>query len=389
MDSFKEEIEKIKNSGYLRKRKINYSPQDVIVEINKKKLISFASNDYLGLANNIKIKKTFVAAVKKYGVGSGSSPLIAGYSLPHKKLEKDIARYLGFESALVTNSGYLSNVGIINAVAERKAIIFQDRENHNSIIESSRLASTKLIRYKHLSSEDLKKKLSQFSDSEKKIIFIDSIFSMTGEISPLKDIVKISKLNKALLFVDDAHGFCTLNYPFNDNLLPNICSYLGIKKKDIGAYIGTFGKAVGTFGSFIAGSKNLIKFLIQKSKPYIYSTSLPPAIAEATRESLKIIRKEKKLHKKLYKNIYLFKKIAKQKNLKLNESLMPIQSITIGNPIDTMRIQESAIKNGLFIQGIRYPSVPKNCDKLRINITSKHTQGHIQKLVEFLSEELK
>ena len=388
MDNFKEEIKKIKKLGYLRERQVNYSPQDVTIEVNRKKIISFASNDYLGLANNTKIKKAFIAAIKRYGVGSGSSPLISGYSLPHKQLEKDIAHHLGFESVLVTNSGYLSNVGIINAISERKVVVFQDRENHNSIIESSRLASAKLVRYKHLSSADLKKKLSQFSSSEKKIIFIDSVFSMTGEISPLKDIVKVSKLNKTLLFIDDAHGFCVLNYPRKDDLLPNICSCLDINKKDIGAYVGTFGKAVGTFGSFIAGSKNLIELLIQKAKPYIYSTSLPPAIAEATRESLKIIRKEKNLHTKLHKNIHLFRKSAEQKNIKLNESLMPIQSITIGNPVDTMRIQKSALKNGLYIQGIRYPPVPKNCDKLRINITSKHTHNHIQKLVKFLSKEL-
>ena len=193
MSAYTTEINKIRNLGYLRKRLINHSAQDVIVIIDKKKIISFASNDYLGLANNIKIKKAFTKAVEKYGVGSGSSPLISGYSLPHKQLEEDIAQYLGFESVLVTNSGYLSNVGLLNAVSKRNTVVFQDRQNHNSIIESSRLSSTKLIRYNHLSLTDLKKKLGQYSNERNKIIFTDSVFSMTGEISPLKGISKISK----------------------------------------------------------------------------------------------------------------------------------------------------------------------------------------------------
>ena len=388
MRDLKEEIDKINKLGYSRKRLTCDSPQDVTVNINKKKHISFASNDYLGLANNLDIKKAFKKAIEKYGVGSGSSPLISGYSLPHKKLEKDIASYLGFESALVTNSGYLSNVGLINALSQRNTVVFQDRENHNSIIESSRLASTKLVRYKHLSVTDLKKKLTQHASHKHKIIFTDSVFSMTGEISPLKEISDIKKSNQTSLFIDDAHGFCVMDCSSNNKYLPNICSYLNLDKKNIDAYIGTFGKAVGTFGSFVAGSKNLIELLIQKSKPYIYSTSLPPAIVEATRASLKIIKTNQELHERLYDNINFFIKNAKLSDIKLNKSFTPIQSITIGNPEDTMKIQRTALENGLFLQGIRYPTVPKNQDKLRISITSKHTHRHLEKLIKFLSKEL-
>ena len=184
MSNFKEEINNISKQGYLRKRLINYSPQDVIIKINNKKLLSFASNDYLGLANNSDIKKAFIKAIDKYGVGAGSSPIISGYSVPHQKLEEDLSHYLGFDSVLVTNSGYLSNVGVVNAISKRDTVVFQDRENHNSIIESSRLSSTKLVRYKHLSTVDLKNKLTEYSNSKNKIIFTDSVFSMTGEISP-------------------------------------------------------------------------------------------------------------------------------------------------------------------------------------------------------------
>ena len=163
-------------------------------------------------------------------------------------------------------------------------------------------------------------------------------------------------------------------------------NYFGIAGMII-AVVVTF-LAVGTFGSFVAGSKNLIELLIQKSKPYIYSTSLPPAIVEATRASLKIIKTNQELHERLYDNINFFIKNAKLSDIKLNKSFTPIQSITIGNPEDTMKIQRTALENGLFLQGIRYPTVPKNQDKLRISITSKHTRRHLEKLIKFLSKEL-
>ncbi len=388
MNNYKEEIANISKKGYFRTRITNYSHQDVVIKIKNKKFISFASNDYLGLANNLDIKKAFKKAIDKYGVGSGSSPMISGYSLPHQKLEQELSSYLGFESVLVTNSGYLSNVGVINAIATKGGIVFQDRENHNSIIESSRLSSTKLIRYKHLSIVDLKNKLEEFSKSKNKIIFTDSIFSMTGEISPLKEILKLKKIFKTNIFVDDAHGFCTVNCPNEKEYLPNICSHLNINRNNIDAYIGTFGKAVGTFGSFIAGKKSFIEFLVQKSKPYIYSTSLPPSIAEATRASLKIIKRDKSLHEKLYGNISYFLKNLNQLSIKTNDYLTPIQSFIVGNPNDTIKIQKKAFEEGLFLQAIRYPSVPKNHDKLRISITSKHTEKHLNKLIEFLSKSL-
>ena len=386
---FKKKVVEIEKQGYLRKRKISYSPQDVVVKINNKKYISFASNDYLGLANNKKIIESFISSTKKYGVGSGSSSLISGYSNQHKLLEDELAKYLGFESVLVTNSGYLANVGLINAISNRNLLIFQDKENHNSIIESSRLSCTKLIRYNHLSFTDLEEKLKKYKSHKNKIIFTDSIFSMTGEIVDIKKISKLSKKYGALLFIDDAHGFCVMKNKKNSLILPNICSYSEINIKNIDAYVGTFGKAVGTFGSFIAGSKHLINLLIQKSRPYIYSTSLPPAIIESTRKSLKIIKNQNKLHNNLFRNINFFINMAASANLNFNKSDTPIQTINIGDPKKTLQIQNSAFKKGLFIQAIRYPSVPKGCDKIRISLTAKHNEKYIKKLIKFFIGELK
>ena len=377
------------DNSYYRKRKVSDSAQDVLFKLGKKKYISFASNDYLGLANEKKIKKAFIKGVEKYGVGTGASPLISGYTTAHQKLEKELAEYLGFESSLICNSGYLANIGLINAISEKNILVLQDKENHNSIIQGSRLSKTKLIRYKHMSETDLKEKLKNNLSNKKKIIFTESVFSMSGDISNIKNIHKTAKKQKALLFVDDAHGFCVMKNDKKKYVIPNVCNFQNINPKTIDAYIATFGKAVGTFGAFIAGSRDLIDLLIQKSKPYIYSTSLPAAIVEATRTSLKIIMKDYNLFEKLDRNISLFRKYAINAGLNINYSITPIQTITIGNPLKVIKIQNLLLKKGIFVQAIRYPTVPKNYDKIRITITSKHKKEHLRKLINCLIEELK
>ena len=381
MSNYNQELKDIKKSGYYRDRLIIQSPQESIIKINKKRYINFSSNNYLNLSNNKNIKRAIVSKIQKLGVGSGSSPLISGYTEEHHKLEKDLSKLLNFESALVMNSGYLANVGLANAIAEKNIIIFQDRLNHNSIIEGTRLSTSKLIRYNHNSYADLEKKLANFK-KYKKIIYTDSIFSMTGEITNIPILSSIAKKYDALLFVDDAHGFGVLRE--HENIFPSCLNFFHGKNLKIDAYIGTFGKAVGTFGSFVAGSKNLINFLVQKSKPYVYSTALPAALAGATRESIKLIMKTKTLNRTLKNNIHFFRKNATENKININESITPIQTITYGCPRKVKKIQNKAFENGLFIQAIRYPTVPKNKDLLRINLTSGHNLKQIEKLLNFL-----
>jgi len=381
VSNYNQELKDIKKSGYYRDRLIIQSPQESIIKINKKRYINFSSNNYLNLSNNKNIKQAIVSKIQKLGVGSGSSPLISGYTEEHHKLEKDLSKLLNFESALVMNSGYLANVGLANAIAEKNIIIFQDRLNHNSIIEGTRLSTSKLIRYNHNSYADLEKKLANFK-KYKKIIYTDSIFSMTGEITNIPILSSIAKKYDALLFVDDAHGFGVLRE--HENIFPSCLNFFHGKNLKIDAYIGTFGKAVGTFGSFVAGSKNLINFLVQKSKPYVYSTALPAALAGATRESIKLIMKTKTLNRTLKNNIDFFRKNATENKININESITPIQTITYGCPRKVKKIQNKAFENGLFIQAIRYPTVPKNKDLLRINLTSGHNLKQIEKLLNFL-----
>ncbi|MAR77643.1 MAG: 8-amino-7-oxononanoate synthase [Gammaproteobacteria bacterium] len=383
MIDFQKKLSSLKEKGLYRQRLLLDSAQDTIVTINKIKYINFASNNYLNLANNKKLKKSLSDNTSEFGIGSSSSPLISGYNKKHMQLEKKIAKLLRFESVLVVNSGYLANVGLINAIGDKDIIVFQDKLNHSSIIESSRLSSVKLIRYNHLDYHDLEKKLKKYKKSTK-IIYTDTVFSMTGEIIDIKRLSKISEDNNALLFVDDAHGFgvaqnCNNDFPCSRN----IKKFKGAK---IDAYIGTFGKAIGTFGAFIAGSNELINLMVQKSRPYIYSTALPTALVATTIESINIIKSKPSLVNKLYENIKYFKKLVKFNNIKINESNTAIQTITIGDPITVVDICKKIKKENILIQAIRYPTVPINNDLIRVNLTSGHTKKQIQSLVQSLKK---
>ena len=383
MSDFKKIISILKKDDNYRERISTESPQDSFIKISGKILNNFSSNNYLNLSNDEKLKTKLKNNIDIYGIGSGASPLISGYSTAHKKLEDRITELLGFESTLVTNSGYLANIGLINAISEKQITIFQDKGNHNSIIESSRLSKTKLIRYEHLNYNDLERKIKN-DESPIKIIYTDTVFSMTGEQADLVKLSSIAKINKSLLFIDDAHGFGVLR--INKKLFPSSINGLNPDKIKIDAYIGTFGKAVGTFGAFICGSQELTNILIQKSKPYIYSTALPPALVQTTLESINMIMDNNKIVDSLHKNIAYFKELASKLKININNSNTPIQTISIGNPKKVMDICNKAKQSNIFIQGIRYPTVPRNQDLLRINLTSGHSKKQIQSLVEFLNK---
>tara|TARA_Y100000992_G_scaffold207163_1_gene141819 strand:- start:663 stop:1820 length:1158 start_codon:yes stop_codon:yes gene_type:complete len=382
---FQNRISEIKKDGRYRTRIATQSAQDVIIKIKNEYINNFSSNNYLNLSNSPYLIKKMKKHLSKYGVGSGASPLISGYSDAHLRLENRLSKLMGFQSTLVSNSGYLTNVGLLNAITEKKVDVFQDRENHNSIVESTRLSSSRLIRYKHLDYHDLETKIIT-SNSNKKIIFIDSVFSMTGEKYDLEILSRIAKKYGCLLFVDDAHGFGTVRE--DRRLFPSSLNGIRKDKVKIDAYIGTFGKAIGTFGAFVCGSKSLIELLIQKSKPYIYSTALPAAVVNTTLDSINYIMKNKILSTKLEDNILFFKKLANDNHIKLNESHTQIQTITIGDPKKVMEIHKKALSSKIYLQAIRYPTVPLNRDLLRINLTSGHSKKQIQSLVEFLKNTL-
>jgi len=374
-------LTELRKDGYYRERMAVESPQDRYIVIKNKKVLNFTSNDYLGLANSDYLKDIFYKKIREYGVGSGSSPLISGYSSQHKELEQELTKITRLDSTVVVNSGYLANVGLINALSDKNVEILQDKMNHNSIIEGTRLTTSQLVRYHHRDYSDLSEKIKKIKNNLK-IIYVDAVFSMTGETSDLKKLSSIARDNDALLILDDAHGFGVVKNSSEE--FPSSLSMYHKSDINIDAYIGTFGKAVGLFGSFISGKRDIIELIIQRSKPYIYSTALPASLAGTILESLRYIKKNTSLNKKLSENIKIFREIAKKENIKFQESQTAIQTIIVGEPKKLKKIQESALEADIYIQAIRYPTVPKSNDLIRISLTSNHTLKDIERLLYFL-----
>ena len=380
MTSFKKKLRKINTSGYLRKRAIVSFEKPAKIKIDNKLVTSFASNDYLGMSKNPDVIKELNRSSSKNGVGSGSSPLIVGYSKSHHYLEKEIAEYLNVESCIVTNSGYLANLCLLN-IFDKQMNIIQDRESHNSIIESSKINKMKIYRYKHMDDEHLETYLKKEDDQ---ILFSEAVFSMSGDISNIQKHHAYKRKYGAFLFIDDAHGFAIAKSSNKNVNLENSCDMFNIRPSSVDAYMGTFGKAVGTIGAFICGDKSLVEMILQKGKPYIYSTALPRCIIDATRKSLNILVKNKSRYDKLHDNISYFNSVCQRKKIRINCNDVPIKTYDIGNPLETMNLKNKFFENGILVQAIRYPTVPKGCDKIRITLTSDHSKKDIDKLLNTL-----
>ena len=380
MTSFKNQIKKINSLGYLRTRSVINVDKSTKVNLGNKIVTSFLSNDYLGMSKNRIIITELKKSANTHGIGSGSSPLISGYSESHHYLEKEIAEYLNAESCLVVNSGYMANLCLLN-IFDQEMNVVQDRQSHNSIIESSKINKIKINRYKHLDNTHLEKHLR---NGKQDIIFSESVFSMSGDATNIKEHYKFKKKYKSFLFVDDAHGFGIAKCEIKNNSIENSCSCFNIKISNIDAYMGTFGKAVGTLGAFICGNKDLIDMVVQRGRPYIYSTALPRCIIDATRKSLEILATNKTRYNKLHSNISYFNKQSLNKDMAFNVTESPIKTYLIGDPHSTLSIRDKLLKEGIMVQAIRYPTVPRKHDKLRVTLTSDHTKKDIDILLDTL-----
>src|SRR3989339_1455635 len=273
METLKKELQELENGGLLRKLRLLEGAQDPKVVVEGREVLNLCSNNYLGLANDARVKKAAQDAVEKYGVGSGASRLITGNMELHEQLEKKIAQFKGTESALLFNTGYMANAGTISALMDRGGIIFSDKLNHASIVDGIILSRAEYKRYPHGDFKTLEKMLKSSKGYQKKLIVTDSIFSMDGDIAPLPEITELAEKYDAWLFVDEAHATGVLGKNGRGAV-----EHFALEGPDIDIQMGTLSKAVGTFGAFVCGSKYLIDYLINKSRSFIYTTALPPAV---------------------------------------------------------------------------------------------------------------
>lgn len=384
MHSILARLENYSKLGPLRKRKIvtkDFSSENSIF-LNGEKYINFSSNDYLGLSHHPEIIASFSNAAKEYGLGSGSSALICGYSDAHAELEEVFAKWLNVDSAIFFNSGYMANSGVISALCDRSDIIFSDKLCHASLLDGIHLSRSKHVRYKHCDLQHL----TQLTKTHKpSLIVTESVFSMEGNITPVKQIAEIAKNHQAGLLIDDAHGIGWLG-----NTGVGICEYQKISQEQFDCLVLPLGKAFNGTGCIVAGRNKIIESVLQFSKTYRYTTALPAAICAALKKSLQVIIDEQWRRVQLKNNIRLFLDYCKSKELILSSwDETPIKSILIRSNEKTQKIQEILLENGFYTSSILPPTVPKNSARLRISLNCHHTESQIIALLDCIKGELK
>jgi 8-amino-7-oxononanoate synthase len=371
--------------GLLRERRSIASNKDGIIEVKGKHYINFASNDYLGLSQHTQVRQAFAQGIAATGTGSGASPLVTGYSEQHKALEDDICSVLNKPAALLFSSGFSANQAICHALFNQAnnsaGHILCDKYMHASFIQGALETPAKLLRYQHNNFEHAQKQLRNLPANS--LVATEGIFSMDGdegEIATLAGLINSESetQDRPWLMVDDAHAFGVIGKSGFGSLDANIAS------ESVDVVMGTFGKAVGTGGAFVAGSQALIDCMVNSSKHYIYSTAFSGAQAYATRTSLAIIEagKEREL---LHNNIATFKQLAAERGLDLLPSNSPIQALIVACPNKAMAYSKKLAELGLWIPAIRTPTVPKNTDRLRITLSALHQTQDVHALIDGLS----
>ena len=365
--------------GLLRQRRQLDSPQGPKIRFNDREVLNFCSNDYLGLANHPALIEALIQGVEKYGVGSGASPMVCGYSKAHAQLEERVAEFTGRQRALIFSTGYMANLAIVTSLLDRSDAVIGDRLNHASMIDAARLSHVRLKRYKHADPQSLENTLA-VTNAVKILVVTDGVFSMDGDIAPLPELAAVCKSYHAWLAVDDAHGFGVLGNKGSGTL-----NYFDVSTQEIPVLMATFGKALGIFGAFVAGDDELIETLMQTARAYIYTTAPPPALACATLRAIELIEQETWRREYLFALIQRFKAGAKQLNLPIRDSETPIQPLIIGETRRTAEISNALLDKEIFISPIRPPTVPRGTSRLRITLTAAHTEQQVDHLLETLA----
>lgn len=363
-----------------RSRRVVESAQGPELIVDGKSYLAFCSNDYLGLANHPDVVTAFQNAANQYGVGSGASHLVCGHSTPHHQLEEALAEFTGRPRALLFSTGYMANLGIINALLGKDDFIFEDKLNHASLLDGGLLSGARFQRFLHNDVVNLENRLAK-AQSGRKLIAVDGVFSMDGDCAPLPELAALAARHDAWLMVDDAHGIGVLGEHGG-----GCAEHFKLSNAQLPILIGTLGKAFGTCGAFVAGSETLIETLVQFARTYIYTTALPPAVAAASLQSLQLIARETWRREHLQQLIQRFRRGAEQIGLQLFNSPTAIQPLLIGDADAALRWSEQLAARGIWISAIRPPTVPANSARLRITLSAAHSQAQVDRLLMALAE---
>jgi glycine C-acetyltransferase len=387
-DLLTEEIDNLKTSGLYRTLRTIEGAQGPRVKIDGKEVILLCSNNYLGLADHPGLKEAAVKAIEKYGVGGGASRLVSGTMRLHQELEERIARFKGTEAVLIFNSGYAANVSVIPALVGRGDTVFSDKLNHASIIDGCVLSRAEFKRYPHKDMVELERLLAAASqqsavgsDVSRKLIVTDSVFSMDGDIAPLPEIIELAQRYGAMVMVDDAHATGVLGNTGRGSL-----EHFGLKSDDDIIQMGTLGKALGTFGAYISGSKEVIEYLINKARGFMFSTSLPPSVLGSSIAAIDLVEGEPCLRQALWEKTWYLKKGFDSMGFDTMGSETPIIPVFVGDAGKTMEFSRRLMDEGIFVSGIRPPTVPEGKSRLRATVMATHTNNDLDRAIEAFSK---
>ncbi len=380
ISDFSLQLSELAQADQLRTRRIIDGPQDASMLVDGKRVISYASNDYLGLANHPKVVEAAMRALKRYGLGAAASHMVSGHMRAHHELEEKLADYVALPKALLFSSGYAANLGILTALAGRGDTIFADKLNHASLNDGALLSRATFKRYPHCDLVKLETMLADTKSGGRKLIITDAVFSMDGDIAPLSELLKLAEKYDALLMIDDAHGFGVLGYRGKGAL-----EHFNLKSERI-VYMATLGKAAGGYGAFVAGEEDTVEWILQSARSYIFTTATPPAIAAAMQVSLEVMQEDRERLKHLRTMIDFFGDSLKLQFAKLPYSQTAIQPIIIGDNATTLAFAEALRERHMFVPAIRPPTVPLGAARLRVSITAAHSADDLFDLITALTD---
>ena len=351
----------------------------VRVTVEGRECLSFCSNDYLGLADHPRIVAAFCEAARRWGVGSGASHLVSGHDGEHHALEEELAQFVARPRALLFSTGYMANLAVAAVLVGRGDHVLEDRLNHASLLDAGLASGARFSRYAHGDVAALRTRLARIGASARALVMTDGVFSMDGDIAPLSDIAAACRETETPLLVDDAHGFGVLGATG-----AGAVEAAGLGVDDVPVLMCTLGKAIGTFGAFVAGSPVLIESLLQRARTYIYTTALPPAVAAATRESLRVMRDEPWRRSRVLEHAARFRAGLADLGLPSLPSRTPIQPVLVGDEAAAVAASDALFDQGFWVPAIRPPTVPVGTSRLRFTFSASHTAAQVEQLLAAL-----
>ncbi len=354
--------------------------EGVEVAIDGRILLSFCSNDYLGLGQHVEVTAALQEAAAWHGVGSTASHLVCGHHREHTRLEEAIAEWQGYPRALLFGSGYLANLGVLQALLAENDLCVQDKLNHASLLDGAKLAGADLKRYPHNDVEGAMRQLQTRHDVPA-LLATDGVFSMDGDLAPLKSLALLANAEHATLYVDDAHGAGVMGPDGRGSV-----AHAGLSPRDVPLQLITLGKALGGYGAVVVGSESLIDAILQTARPYLFTTALPPALASASRAALMLARKESWRRFKLAALTARFRRGAQQLGLPLMDSSTPIQPLLVGENAAALAASQALEQRGFLVTAIRPPTVPEGRARLRVTLSAAHSEAQVDALLEALGQ---